>query len=190
MTGVQTCALPISYRTEGAPFSKKGFIKPEELVQSELRTEVRLSDLIRVIMETEGVRMVKSVEFGGCGCDQAPDEVRKAVSPDRWNVCIDHGHKPVFCSENSVLNFWKDMIPIELKTGEAETRLGELRLAETKKTEAEHTEDIPIPEGKFRDPKSYHSMQNHLPETYGTGPSGLPESATPQRKAQARQLKA
>ncbi len=179
-----------AYRTEGEPFSKKGFIKPEELAQSELRTEVRLSDLIRIIMETEGVKMVKSIEFGSCGCDQNFDEVRNAVSPDRWNVCIAHGHKPVFCSENSVLNFWKDLIPIELKTAEAETRLSEFRLAETKKTEAEHTEDIPIPEGKFRDIGSYHTMQNHLPETYGTGPAGLPESATPQRKAQARQLKA
>jgi len=179
-----------AYRTEGEPFSKKGFIKPEELSKSELHTEVRLSDLIRVIMETEGVKMVKSVEFGSCGCDQGPGEVRNAVSPDRWNICITPGHKPVFCSENSVLNFWKDLIPIELKTGEAETRLGELRLTETRKTEAEHTEDIPIPEGRFRDPGSYHTMQNHLPETYGTGPAGLPESATPQRKAQARQLKA
>jgi uncharacterized protein len=106
-----------AYRTEGEPFSKKGFIKPEELAQSELRTEVRLSDLIRIIMETEGVKMVKSIEFGSCGCDQNFDEVRNAVSPDRWNVCIAHGHKPVFCSENSVLNFWKDLIPIELKTG-------------------------------------------------------------------------
>lgn len=179
-----------AYRTEGEPFSKKGFIKPEELAQSELRTEVRLSDLMRVVMETEGVKMVKSIEFGSCGCDQGPGEVRKAVNPDRWNLCITPGHKPVFCPENSVLNFWKDMIPIELKTGEAETRLGELRLAETKKREAERTEDMPIPEGKFRDPKAYHTMQNHLPENYGTGPAGLPESATPQRKAQARQLKA
>lgn len=179
-----------AYRTGGEPFSKKGFIRPDELKESELRKEVRLSDLIRVIMETEGVKMVKSVEFGTCGCDQGPHEVRNAVRPDRWNVCIAHGHKPVFCSENSVLNFWKDLIPIELKTEEAETRLVELRQAETRMREVQHTEDIPMPEGKFRDPATYHTMQNHLPETYGTGPAGLAESATAQRKAQARQLKA
>jgi hypothetical protein len=46
------------------------------------------------------------------------------------------------------------------------------------------------PPGRDRHIASYHSLQHQFPENYGIGVTGLPESATPQRKAQAQQLKA
>lgn len=180
-----------SYRTPGNPFAKKGFIRKEDLEASELRTEVRLSDIIRIIMETEGVKLVKEIAFGLCGCDEKDmDIVRKAVAGDKWNLCITPGHKPVFCLDNSVLNMWKDVMPIELKKKEAGERLNELREKRNVEMQAKVTEDIRIPEGTYRETLNYQTFQNDFPETYGIGKIGLPESASTERKSQAKQLKA
>jgi uncharacterized protein len=180
-----------TYKTHENPFTKKGFICREDLVKSELRTEVRLSDIIRIIMETDGVKLVKEIAFGLCGCDEKEmDKVRMAVTGDKWNLCITPGCKPVFCLDNSVLNLWKGVMPIELKMTEAKDKLGYLREKRNKEMQAKLTEDIPMPEGVFREISDYQSFQNHFPETYGIGRAGLPESASIQRKSQAKQLKA
>ena len=180
-----------NYRTTGNPFQKKGFIRNEDLIGSELRKEVRLSDIIRIIMNTEGVKLVKEIAFGLCGCDEKDmNKVRKAVTGDKWNLCITAGHKPVFCLDNSVLNVWKGFMPLELKMAEAETRLNDLREKRNAEMVAKATEDIKMPEGVYRDTANYQTFQNHFPETYGIGQTGLPDSATTARKSQAKQLKA
>ena len=181
---------PYPYATPGNPFAKKGFIRREDLENTELRTEVRLSDIIRIIMNTEGVRLVKDIAFGLCDCDETNmDKVRQAVAGDEWNLCISPGHKPVFCADNSVLNLWKGTMPIELKVNEAHLRLDGLRDERNRKMQAKRTEDIPMPEGRFRQIGDYQSFQNDFPETYGIGSVGLPDGATTRRKAQAKQLK-
>lgn len=180
-----------SYRTPGNPFSKKGFICREDLEASGLRTEVRLSDIIRIIMNTEGVKLIREIAFGLCSCDETDmDKVRDAVSGDKWNLCISPGHKPVFCLDNSVLNMWKDVIPIELKMDEALDDLAQLREEWNAAQRAKKTEDIPMPDGNYRDIQDYRTFQNDFPETYGIGRPGLPDSATTGRKSQAKQLKA
>jgi hypothetical protein len=179
------------YRTPGNPFSKKGFICKEDLEASGLRTEVRLSDIIRIIMNTEGVKLIKEIAFGLCSCDEKDmDKVREAVTGDQWNLCISPGHKPVFCLDNSVLNMWKDVMPIELKTDEALDDLAQLREEWNASQRSKETEDIPMPDGEYRDIQDYQTFQNYFPETYGIGRSGLPDSATAERKSQAKQLKA
>lgn len=180
-----------SFKTPGNPFSKKGFICREDLAASELRTQVRLSDIMRIIMETEGVKLIKEIAFGLCGCDEKDmDNVRKAVSGDKWNLCITPGNKPVFCVDNSVLNFWKELMPIELKMTEAKQGLDALRAERNMEMQSKLTEDIPMPLGVYRDVIDYQTFQNHFPETYGIGRTGLPPSSTIQRKSQAKQLKA
>lgn len=180
-----------TYRTPGNPFLKKGFIRTEDLLASELRKEVRLSDIIRIIMETEGVKLVKEIAFGLCGCDEKDQtKIDQAVSKDKWNLCITPGRKPVFCVSNSVLNIWKGYMPIELKKPEAENKLNSLRDRRNAEMQAKSTEDIAMPEGNFRNIRDYQTFQNQFPETYGIGQAGLPESASALRKSQARQLKA
>lgn len=180
-----------AWRSPGNPFIKKGFIRDEDLVRSELRKEVRLSDIIRVVMKTRGVKVVKELMFGLCDCHNNDRvKVRQAVKGDKWNLCIPAGHKPVFCRENSVLNLWKDLVPVMLKTNQALIELDELSNARNTGMQAHVTEDIPIPEGRFRNTGSYYSIQNSFPQTYGIGENGLPESASVARKAQAKQLKA
>lgn len=181
---------PYPFATSGNPFVKKGFIRREDLADSELRREVRLSDIIRIIMNTSGVRLVKDIAFGLCDCTETDmDTIRQAVSTTEWNLCIKPGHKPVFCTDSSVLNLWKGVMPIELKMAEAHNRLDGLRDARNLQMQARLTEDIPMPQGRYRRLGSYQSFQNDFPETYGIGRVGLADGASNRRKAQAKQLK-
>ena len=47
-----------------------------------------------------------------------------------------------------------------------------------------------LPSGRHRDLRDYYSIQNEFPEVYGINQYGLPHAASPERRAQARQLKA
>lgn len=51
-------------------------------------------------------------------------------------------------------------------------------------------DDLLIPLGTYQQLDEYWSIQNDLPQTYGIGQAGLPLTALPLRKAQAKQLKA
>lgn len=171
-------------------FTKKGFIDSGEIEASALRTQLRLSDMIRVIGKVEGVKVIRSLAFAFCSCEeQDPAKVAQLFDKDVWTLCIKPGHKPVLCLDNTVINFYKDIIPIQLKKTEARTRLAELNAAHKRKLEAGTIEDLPMPLGDYRNISYYSSMQNQLPETYGVGQAGLPESVGPVRKAQVKQLK-
>ena len=172
-------------------FSKKGFIDDAEIKASALRTEVRLSDLIRIIMNIPGVKLIKSIQFGFCGCNETdPGKINSILDKNEWLLCVKDGYKPVLCLTNSVFNFYKDVIPIGLKTLEAALDLHQLEEKNKVDNESKLIEDLPIPLGQFRNLKDYSTLQNHLPETYGIGEVGLPDTATTKRKAQAKQLKA
>jgi hypothetical protein len=172
-------------------FTKKGFIDDKEVKDSALRTQIRLSDIIRVIGKIEGVKVIRSLAFAFCSCEETdPAKVAQLFDKDVWTLCIKPGHKPVLCLDNTVLNFYKDIIPIQLKETEARTRLAALNAEHKRKLEASSVEDLPMPLGSYRDIRSYATMQNQLPETYGVGPAGLPDSVGTVRKSQVKQLKA
>ena len=172
-------------------FTKKGFIDDWEVKHSELRKEVRLSDIIRIIMKIPGVKLIKSIQFGFCGCNEKNiDTINQVMDQNLWLLCVKEGHKPVLCLTNSVINFYKDVIPIELKRLQAEIFLQDLKNKHKADNESKLIEDLPVPLGNYRDIKTYRTLQNHLPETYGIGEVGLPDTAGTRRKVQAKQLKA
>jgi hypothetical protein len=174
-----------------ATFTKQGFIIPSELAASQLRTEVRLSDLYRIIMNIEGVKLVKHISFGFCGCDEKPAEVAKKIyNSDTWLLCVDPGRKPVLCETNSSFTFYKDVIPLELDKDDAKINLKKLRDEWEDNVESKKTEDLPMPEGEYENLAHYETFQNQFPENYGISPVGLPATATEERKALALQLKA
>lgn len=47
-----------------------------------------------------------------------------------------------------------------------------------------------LPQGNYTKFDEYFSIQNHFPDVYGINQYGIPHSATPERKAKAKQLKA
>jgi hypothetical protein len=54
----------------------------------------------------------------------------------------------------------------------------------------QYQEYFAVPQGEFRDVKTYYSIQYQYPNVYGINSFGLPIYATTARKAQAKQLKA
>ncbi len=163
------------------PLLQNGFIDTTELEDSSLRTEVRLSDIIQIIMKIEGVSVIKGITINNCGADES--------ETDLWNICIDSGKKPFLCHKSSI-NFTKGVLPVNVNKSKAAYYLKELkkeRILQQQKAALDR--ELEWPEGTLTDSGYYTSVSNHFPEIYGIGEVGLSESATTERKAKAKQMK-
>ena len=158
------------------PVLNRGFIDTKELEDANLRTEVRLSDIITLIMNIEGVKFVKEISVGNCDGNTAES--------NEWIICVDDGKKPVLC-DKSVINYNKGFLPLNLNQAQVAAYLDELKPEETLILDQE----LSFPEGQYFDNASYTTIQNDFPDTYGIGIDGLPTRATTDRKSQAKQLK-
>lgn len=163
------------------PFLDNGFIDSNELNDSSLRTEVRLSDIMQIIMNVEGVTVIKDISLNNCESIESEGSV--------WNLCIPTNKKPTLCHK-STLNFSKGILPVTINKTKAKKYLADLKedLAYSQQKAAENRE-IKIPMGKVTESDSYTSITNNFTENYGIGEIGLPESASAERKAKAKQLK-
>ncbi len=175
---------PIENIFEG-PLLKNGFITDEDLKKAALRTEVRLSDIIEIIMSMEEVKIIKDIEISLCepGYDEKDD--------NPWIVCIPPGTVPVLCEKKTVLNFYKDVLPQPVNAKDAEKHLEDLFAEELEEWEeiGKAPSGIPVPEGKYFAAGQLVSLRQDFPDNYGINTNGLPADATPERKAQALQLK-
>ncbi|WP_456314714.1 hypothetical protein [Pseudomonas shirazensis] len=163
------------------PFLNNGFIDTNELKNSSLRTEVRLSDIMQIIMNVEGVKVVKDISLNNCEFIESEGSV--------WNICIQPNKKPSLCHK-STLNFSKGILPVTVNKTKAKIYLEDLKedLAYTQQ-KASQNRDIPLPNGKVTASEFYSSITNNFPENYGIGEIGLSETASAERKAKAKQLK-
>ena len=167
------------------PALVNGFIDDEELAAAGLRTEVRLSDVISVIMDIPGVVAIRDILLNEL------DNAGKAIEPaDKWRIPVPPGLQPRLSVTRGRIVFYKKNLPIPPNAAQVATLLGDLRLAERLKLEDGQIEDLPIPLGRYRDPENYRSFQSHFPAIYGISEVGLPPGASPQRAAQALQFKA
>ncbi len=158
-----------------------GFIDTIELKEAALRKEVRLSDIIKIIMEIKGVKVIKDIALGNCDEDSGFDL-------DKWILCIKDNHKPVLCGK-SVFNYTKGLLPIGVDEDRVETIEEQLKLEEKQALEKIFTEDVEMPLGDFSSPGDFTTIQNDFPDTYGISPFGLSDVVPKARKAKAKQLK-
>ncbi|WP_166920231.1 hypothetical protein [Flavobacterium poyangense] len=163
------------------PFLDNGFIDTTELENSSLKTEVRLSDIMQIIMNVEGVSVIKDISLNNCDAIEAEGSV--------WNICIPANKKPNLCSK-STLNFSKGVLPVTVNKVKAKKYLDDLKedLAYSQKKAAKNRE-LKIPQGRIVESDFYTSVTNNFPENYGIGEIGLSDSASVERKAKAKQLK-
>lgn len=164
------------------PLLEHGFIPEEELNQSTLRTEVRLSDIIAIIMKIDGVKVIKDITLNNCPEDgSTPENV--------WNICVKENKKPVLCCK-STFNFTKGLLPLTINEEKAEEYLTILKENDAHLLEeSSANKEIEIPSGVYTDTSAYTSVTNNFPENYGIGEVGLSEAAGTERKAKAKQLK-
>lgn len=162
------------------PLLQNGFIDPEELENAKLRTEIRLSDLINLIMDVDGVELIKDISISGC------DDVANSV--DKWLLCVDEGKKPILCSK-SAFSYHKGVLPVNLnksKVIEYSAKIKQAKIDEHK--QASIGMDIAITKGKFLNTSVTTTIQNDFPETFGVTEVGLPGKSTVSHKAKVKQL--
>ncbi|CAL2082223.1 hypothetical protein [Tenacibaculum sp. 190524A05c] len=163
------------------PILKNGFIDVAELKNAELRREVRLSDVMKIIMNIEGVKLIKDISVGFC------DET--LTQENKWVVCIDADKKPVLCSK-STFNFTKGFLPLNLNYDRVEEYKNQLK--EDAIIAQQLTKDdlkLPLPKGIVLESQEYTTIQNDFPDAYGIGQEGLSVHVTNSRRAKAKQLK-
>ena len=81
-----------------------GFIEDSELEAAELRTEVRLSDVISLIMDIDGVRAVRELAINPVDLETQPHT--------RWVVPVAAGMQPVLDAASSRLFLYKRDVPV------------------------------------------------------------------------------
>jgi hypothetical protein len=163
------------------PLLENGFIDTQELKAAELRKEVRLSDIIKVIMEIEGVVMIKDISIGHC-------DTSRELEND-WVICIDENKKPILC-DKSAFSYYKGVLPLNLNKTQVAVYLEALEKEALVQQEiAKYDKELALPKGRYASPDAYTTIQNDFPDTYGIGQEGLTALATTQRKSQAKQLK-
>ncbi|WP_321372915.1 hypothetical protein [uncultured Draconibacterium sp.] len=163
------------------PTLENGFIDPEELENARLRTEVRLSDLMQLIMKIEGVKVIKDISINDCRDTENKN--------DGWLICIQPGMKPKRC-DTSAFSYYKDVLPLNVNSKKVKDYMQQLETGEQEKQAlAKVGMELLVPKGSFLNVGDTTTIQNDFPETYGIGEVGLPSRATEARKAQAKQLK-
>ncbi|WP_109851196.1 hypothetical protein [Aquimarina sp. AU58] len=163
------------------PVLQNGFIDTNELIEADLRSEVRLSDIMKIIIGIPGVANIKDISLGYCG-DQTTDT-------NEWVICLEEYEKPIVCDE-SVFNYNKGLLPLNINKKQVDIYLEELEKEEQEAiAEAGADKELEIPKGKYLKTDSYTTVQNDFPDTYGISEVGLPARSTTARKSQAKQLK-
>lgn len=168
------------------PALSHGFIDDADLDAAELRREIRLSDVISIIMDIPGVRAVRDIVVNALVLDKGVWEAVEA--PDKWRQQVPEGVQPRLSEEVGRLVFYKRNVPVVADPDKVADRIEALEAEEKASLETVNEEDLPIPLGKARDTAHYHSFQHHFPVIYGLSAQGL-STSDPQRKALALQLK-
>jgi len=163
------------------PLLANGFIDPQELEAASLRTEVRLSDIMQLIMNIEGVNFIKDISINNC--KNPTDET------DSWLICVEPGKKPVRCTD-SAYSYFKGVLPVNVNQKKVEKYLDELEQAEKAEQSLVSLDmEISVPTGTYFNTRETTTIQNDFPDTYGIGLNGLSSQVGTARKSQARQLK-
>jgi hypothetical protein len=163
------------------PLLDNGFIDTEELRKSQLRREVRLSDIISEIMKIDGIKEIHEISIAGC------DSVVKQNND--WLICIEKGRKPELC-ELSSFSYSKGSLPLNINDQKVQDYLENLkREEEVLREDAKQNKELVLPQGTSYDIANYATILNEFPDTYGVGISGIIGNKNPEREALAKQLK-
>lgn len=138
------------------------------------RRSIRASDVLHLLTDHPAVRAVRSLALASNG------------TQERWVLPIPDEHVPVLAGAHEITLLRGGLaLPVDLARAMA---LLDARRRAARAGEREPLVDLPPPRGRDRQLARYRSVQRHFPAVYGIGPLGLPASASPERRAQARQL--
>jgi len=164
------------------PLLNNGFIDPEELSQTELRTEIRLSDLIQIIQNIEGVDVIRDISIDHCSGD--------ASNSKEWLLCVPAGLKPARC-DKSVFSYYKGFLPLNVDEDAVNGFLQDFRndLASDILLVASESKALELPDSQGMTVGDFTTIQNDFPEVYGVGLVGMNPALPDADKSKFKQLK-
>lgn len=166
------------------PLTRHGYIDPDHLDQS--GDSVTLVDLIGLVGQLDGVRYVDQLNLLD-DRGEAVDNVRV----DNFLEAVPYLLYPGKEADMGVRLF-KDgrHYPVSHQALVLELDRLHAEHQSDRQAAAEPAEVAPPPTGTRRSLGDYFSIQHQFPDMYGINARGIPDSASPARRAQARQLKA
>jgi hypothetical protein len=177
------------------PALDHGFLDDEEMDAFQLRRSVRISDIIRLIMNLEGVRAVQSLAISL----PASPILASTQEGEPWEIIIPENYAPVLIIPPSStpqkpadvgVELWKHGLPVRTNWEISRRWLQIMNNKEIERTKTLRQEAPAPPTGVDRQVGLHQSIQRQFPEIYGVGEVGLPASASALRSAQVRQFKA
>lgn len=161
-----------------------GFIDDEELGDSELKTEVHTSDLYNIIMSIPGVKTIRHLQITNYldGEPQTEGELWCLKLGGAYSLNLSPG-------STSKIHFYKNGLLFFADTSQVDLLVKILKAEDSKPKITGGEKDLPVPEGTYRNPGEYASIQNDFPEVYKVGSNGIMHSDTAERIAQVKQLK-
>ena len=178
------------------PVLDHGFLDDDELNAFQVRNSIRISDLIKVIIDIEGVRAVQGLTIS------LPDSNSFASTKEGepWELLIPDDHFPellipVLPSKDRIpdvgINLIKQGLTLRIDWAKSRRWLSTFNKEEINRTHPllqDNTFGVGV-EGRNREVNLHQSIQHQFPEVYGIGLTGVPRPASPTRIAQARQFK-
>ncbi|NMM49673.1 hypothetical protein [Marinigracilibium pacificum] len=188
-----TLCLTVDKVFEG-PLLKHGFIDDDELNRAERIKCIHVSDLIRIIMDVEGVLAVNSIQIANRALDNTDNIPSKSV---KWclELAMEENYVPRLNLDDSKITFFKDQLPYHANRIEVRNIIEALE--DNSRPQKIHYPkmDIPIPKGEFKDLEAYISVQEEFPQSYGVGSKGIPglealdDTGKVIKKTEVKQLK-
>jgi len=163
------------------PSLENGFITDESLSALNLKTEIRLSDIISLIMNVKGVVRIRKLHI-------SPSQI-SFDEPVSWLVPVAADHKPKLKPEHSQLGFYVDGLTVVTSIDKVNATLLDMQSKAKQAEQAIITEDLAVPRGRKRQMTDYLSIQNHFPGIYGVGSQGLHAGASEEDRNRAKQFK-
>lgn len=158
------------------PLLESGFLLDEQIINDSIHTEIHTSDLIKHLLEIEGVNYIKSITI----VDQDGGRHKWRYKPDARFVLhldVNKTNIKLFDLAGPVL-YTKKPDADDVFSGKYQTS------SSFKKKKFD-----PI-SGEYLELAEYFSFQNDMPQTYGVGVLGVPPHSSPKRAGLAKQLKA
>lgn len=172
----QHTKAPLEQLYDG-PLLEQGFIQDQDLPDSKRRSQLRVSDLIRVIMDTPGVKAVRHIRLSS-QADEAQD----------WVLNLEPGYAPGFDKDANSLRLYRKQVQLQLDSEQINQRWH--TPSPSQPQTGSHPATSGLNTGRKRHIADYVSILHQFPTLYGVGTAGLPADASAQRIAQMQQLKA
>ncbi len=170
-----------------------GFVNTEDLINSEIHilNTIHKSRLIKIISEVEGVNKVTNFKIFIDG-EEVKGEIVKLPQNEFPELDIENILKDNGSGEEGLNLMIEDEIPYNADVVATRYEF-EMMIAKYKQRYLRPLDinfEQPNSKKEVNDILYFFPAQNSFPRTYGIGEFGLPDRATPLRKAQAKQLKA